>query len=128
MDFEEKEQKELSNKRDIKVLEKRKKYDMLEEEFRKFKFQKVASKSKKKEENVCNKIQEKVSQKERKLKEVTIEKESNHYKIQGVKPIDAVYHPLVGEYKLKLGYKTDGTCQSSSKSSILFQDPNGGEA
>ena len=41
MDFEEKELKELSQKWDIQVLQKRKKADMLMEEFKKFRFQDI---------------------------------------------------------------------------------------
>ena len=80
MDFEEKELKEISLKMDMKVLEKRKKDDFIEEEFRKFQFQRVQPELQKKAESQIQKTQDKIIQEDPKVKEFPKEKDSTPYK------------------------------------------------
>ena len=44
----------------------------------------------------------------------------------GVKEIDARFHHMVGNHKIKYPSNSDGTCQNTSKAAILYSDPRKG--
>ena len=129
MDFEETEIKDRSKKIEIKNMEKRKKDEKLEQEFKQLKFQKLQADKKEPEVNKKYEVKETnmntQDEKKSMLEEMA---KTESLKKKGIKQIDHKYHHLVGRYNLKYSSKMNGTCQSSSKSSIPFQDPNGGES